>query len=195
LRVPPMPHALARRLATRFCYTSTHDTLGIDIELAHFAFGVPYRAGLRFVDAEEWIPSPERRWFEASPADAVLRTIDAIYVLCDDLDAACAAYGKLTDLAPVVTRFSNDALPGEGRSAEVRLRASTIFLVQPALGPLAKLRAEAGDGVQLVRGRANGRLAPEPLRERGWSVALEPGGLLATHAAVPFALWVVADRV
>ncbi len=91
VRVPPMPGFLAKRLATRFCYTSTHDTLGIDIELARFAFGVPYRAGLRLVDPEEWIPPGEPKHFESSPSGALLRSIDAVYVLCDDVAATSAA--------------------------------------------------------------------------------------------------------
>lgn len=193
VRVPPMPSFLAKRLATRFCYTSTHDTLGIDIELAQFGFGVPYRAGLRFVHAEEWIPEGEPRHFESSPADALLRNIDAVYVLCDDVEATSAAYAKLTDRPPEIGRFADDVLPGEGRIAEIRLTASAILLVEPKLGPLGKLRAEAGDGVQLVRGRANGVLSAEKLRHKGWAVEPSARGLFAKHAAVPFALWVTAD--
>jgi hypothetical protein len=188
LTVPPMPAFLARRFATRFCYTATQDALKLDVELAHFAFGVPYRAGLRIAAAETWIP--DEAHFESVPAEAVVSDIDTVYVLGRDLDALAQAYARLTDRQPQIARFADDVLPGKGRLAEIRFDASALVLVEPQSGPLAVLLAERGEGVHLVGGPAHKPASEPGLDGRGWRTQPGPGGLFAVHADVPFALLV-----
>lgn len=194
LPVPPLPGFLAPSLATRFCYTSTHASLKTDIELAQFAFGVPQRLGLRMMIPDEWIPGGKGEHFESLPPDGPLRKIDAAYVLGLDMTALAGAYEPLTGEEIRARSYNDDVLPGQGEVAEIRLSNTSIFLVAPSDGPLRSLLEEKSEGIRLLRGRPGRGGGLPGLKQRGWTLAPSDRGLLATHASVPFALW-VTDHV
>lgn len=190
LPVPALPEALAPKLATQFCYTSTQESLKLDIELANFAFGVSQRLGLRMAVPDAWVPPTGRKHFETLPPGSPLRAIDAVYVLGENLEAMTAAYAALTDRTPEITPYTDDMLTGSGRLAEVRLTSTSIFLVEPHEGPFRMMLSENGDGVGVVGAVAKNRKAGALLRERGWAIDERAQGFFAAHEKIPFALWV-----
>lgn len=202
--MPALPHFAAHSYGARFGYTSTRDTLKIDIEVAKFPPGVWQRLALRAAVPSEWIPNDDRDDFESLPYDAVLRDIDMVYVLANDFDSLVSHYAKLTVRPPQVERFEDDHLPGRGRMARIRGGSCLLGLVGPERGVLTELLTDAGEGITLVRGRPMRDLtsAREALDSRGWRVEQfeargirKAPGVYATHERVPFALWMVTSEV
>ena len=190
ITLPPMPQALANRYASRFCYTESHNELGTDIELSHFSFGMPYRTGLRLAAGDEWIPSSKPYHFETVPDESIFSEIDTVYVLTNDIDAKAEYFAKLTDFAPVVLDYNDDAFPGEGRYSEIVAGKTRLVLIEPVSGSrLDTILKASGEGVQLIGGEPNGSRIEERLKARGWATEVSSVGLLAEHANVPFAVW------
>lgn len=194
LPMPALPSCMAR-FAARFGYTSSQEALKLDIELAKFPPGVSQRLALRAAVAETWVPEDDRAHFESPPPDALLRDIDALYVLTHDLQALVAAYARLTDRAPSVERYDDDVLPGRGRLAPVRFATTMIYLVEPSSGALADRLEASGEGVQVLRAQPFSDQLGLHLASRGWSLdAATDTGALASHAKVPFGLWIEGAR-
>ncbi|MCB9765733.1 MAG: hypothetical protein H6739_38520 [Alphaproteobacteria bacterium] len=189
--LPAMPGFMARKHGARFGYTSTQGTLKVDVELARFPPGVSQRLALRAAIPEKWVPAGDDRHFESMPADTILRDIDAPYVVGHSMDALLAHWGRLTDRAPEVVPYDDDALPGRGRVARVGFNTTSLFLVEPEAGMVADVLERNGEGVGLVRARPAGSLgdAVPALEARGWAVRVVGEGAGATHPDVPFALW------
>lgn len=196
--VPALPKALAGRYASRFGYTNTQDELKVDIELAKFPPGVSQRLALRAAIAEEWIPKEHKGCFETPLPTAMIGDIDAISILTHDLDALIQAYSVLTEHPIQRERGGSGvgALPGVGQVATIQFATCTLFLIQPDGGPLEQLLLAEGEGPTLLRGRPTKdvQTTAQALSSLGWQVlsSSEPThSCLATHQALPFALWVV----
>jgi hypothetical protein len=197
--IPALPKFL-KHLAARFGYTSTQESLKLDIELAKFPQGVTQRAALRAAIPERWIPSSKPIHFEDVPSDCPIKDIDAFYVLCNDLDPLVTAYSKLTDRVPVIEMYNNDHLPGKGRLARIAAGSSLLALVQPEEGPVQSALSEYGEGLSIIRVRPQHdvKTSVESLLDLGWNCqeSKSPHGEIrfyATHVMVPFGLWLIAE--
>ena len=190
--MPALPDVLAGKLATRFGYTRSFDALKIDLEVAKFPPGVTQRLALRAAIPERWIPEGAPHRFEDLPSDAFLADLDGLGILCEDLDAVVAAFGKLVDRALQLERYADDPWPGRGRMTRLGVGDVLLLLIQPDDGVLAERLAEHGEGVQLVRARPTKvglKGVQEALTTRGWALLSRAPVVVAEHPEVPFLLW------